>query len=40
MLQALSYRIKVSNERLVDVIQKGNVPKETVDEILKLIGGQ
>ena len=40
MLQALSYRIKVSNERLVDVIQKGNVPKDTVDEILKLIGGQ
>ncbi len=40
MLQALSYRIKISNERLVDVIQKGNVPKETVDDILKLIGGQ
>jgi CRP/FNR family transcriptional regulator, cyclic AMP receptor protein len=40
MLQALSYRIKVSNERLVDVIKKGNVSKETVDEILTLIGGQ
>ncbi len=40
MLQALSYRIKISNERLVDVIKKGNVPKETVDQILTLIGGQ
>jgi len=40
MLQALSYRIKISNERLVDVIKKGNVPKATVDEILTLIGGQ
>lgn len=40
MLQALSYRIKISNERLVDVIKKGNVPKETVDQILSLIGGQ
>jgi CRP-like cAMP-binding protein len=40
MLQALSYRIKISNERLVDVIKKGNVPKATVDQILTLIGGQ
>ena len=40
MLQALSYRIKISNERLIDVIKKGNVPKEKVDEILSLIGGQ
>ena len=40
MLKALSYRIKISNERLVDVIKKGNVPKETVDQILTLIGGQ
>lgn len=40
MLQALTYRIKISNERLVDVIKKGNVPKETVDQILSLIGGQ
>jgi CRP/FNR family transcriptional regulator, cyclic AMP receptor protein len=40
MLQALSYRIKISNERLFDVIKKGNVPKETVDQILTMIGGQ
>jgi CRP/FNR family cyclic AMP-dependent transcriptional regulator len=40
MLQTLSYRIKISNERLIDVIKKGNVPKETVDQILTMIGGQ
>lgn len=40
MLQALSYRIKISNQRLIDVIKKGNVPKETVDQILTMIGGQ
>jgi len=40
MLQALTYRIKISNERLFDVIKKGNVPKETVNEILTMIGGQ
>lgn len=40
MLQALSYRIKVSNERLIDVIKKGNIPRETVDQILSMIGGQ
>lgn len=40
MLQALSMRIKVSNERLLEVIQKGNIPKETVEEILQMMGGR
>lgn len=40
MLQALSMRIKVSNERLIEVIQKGNIPKETVEEILQMMGGR
>jgi CRP/FNR family cyclic AMP-dependent transcriptional regulator len=40
MLQTLSHRIKVSNDRLLAVITKGGVSKETVDEILALIGGQ
>lgn len=40
MLQALSLRIKVSNERLLEVIQKGNIPKETVDEILTMMAGR
>ena len=40
MLQALSLRIKVSNERLLEVIQKGNIPKETVEEILTMMAGR
>jgi CRP/FNR family cyclic AMP-dependent transcriptional regulator len=40
MLQTLAYRIKISNERLIDVIKKGNIPKEMVDQILTAIGGQ
>jgi CRP/FNR family cyclic AMP-dependent transcriptional regulator len=40
MLQALSLRIKVSNERLIEVIKKGNVPKETIEEILQMMGGR
>lgn len=40
MLQALSLRIKVSNERLIEVIQKGNIPKEMVEEILQMMGGR
>lgn len=40
MLQALSMRIKVSNERLIEVIQKGNIPKEMVEEILAMMGGR
>ncbi|MFP5386658.1 MAG: cyclic nucleotide-binding domain-containing protein [Bacteriovoracia bacterium] len=40
MLQALSLRIKVSNERLIEVIKKGNIPKEMVEEILQLMSGR
>lgn len=40
MLQALTYRIKISNERLFELIKKGNIPKDTVDQILTMIGGQ
>lgn len=40
MLQALSLRIKVSNERLLEVIQKGNIPKEKVEEILQMLSGR
>jgi CRP/FNR family cyclic AMP-dependent transcriptional regulator len=38
MLQALSMRIKVSNERLIHLIQKGNIPKNLLDEILLMMG--
>lgn len=40
MLQALSLRIKVSNERLIEVIQKGNVSKDLIEEILAMMGGR
>lgn len=40
MLQALSLRIKVSNERLLEVIQKGNLPKDKVEEILQMLSGK
>ncbi len=40
MLQALSLRIKVSNERLLEVIQKGNIPKDKVEEILQMLSGK
>lgn len=40
MLQALSFRIKVSNERLIDVVKRGNVDKKLVDEILAMMGGR
>jgi ribosomal protein S16 len=40
MLQALSLRIKVSNERLLEVIQKGNIPKDKVEEILQMLSGR
>lgn len=39
MLQSLSYRIKISNDRLIGVIQKGGISKEMVEDILKTIGG-
>jgi CRP-like cAMP-binding protein len=38
MLQALSMRIKVSNERLLHLIQKGNIPQDLVNEILQMMG--
>ncbi len=40
MLQALSLRIKVSNERLLDLIKQGKIPKDKVDEILAAISGR
>jgi CRP-like cAMP-binding protein len=40
MLQALSLRIKISNERIIDLIKQGNIPKEKVDEILAAISGR
>lgn len=40
MLQQLSQRIKVSNDRLFAVIQKGGVSKESAQEIFTAINGR
>lgn len=39
MLQTLSHRIKISNERLLTIIKKGDISKSIVDDVLKMIGG-
>jgi CRP/FNR family transcriptional regulator, cyclic AMP receptor protein len=40
MLQQLSQRIKVSNERLLTLIQKGNIPHEMAQEVLSSMMGR
>jgi CRP/FNR family cyclic AMP-dependent transcriptional regulator len=40
MLQQLSQRIKVSNERLLTLIQKGNIPFEMAQEVLNSMMGR
>lgn len=39
MLQQLSYRVKMSNDRLIEVMQKHKLPKEEIQTILKALGG-
>jgi CRP/FNR family cyclic AMP-dependent transcriptional regulator len=40
MLQQLSLRIKVSNDRTVEIINKFNLPKDEVQKILQALDGQ
>lgn len=40
MLQSLYLRIKVLNERLLELIQRGNLPKETIEKILTMMAGR
>ena len=40
MLQQLSQRIKVSNERILTLIQKGNIPHEMAQEVLSSMMGR
>lgn len=40
MLQQLSQRIKVSNERMLTLIQKGNIPHEMAQEVLSSMMGR
>ncbi len=40
MLQQLSHRIKVSNDRTMAIIQKFDLPKDEVQKILEALDGQ
>jgi len=39
MLQQLSYRVKMSNDRLLHVVEKHRLPVDEVQSILKILGG-
>ena len=39
MLQQLSYRVKMSNDRLLHVVEKHQMPVEEIQEILMILGG-
>ncbi len=39
MLQQLSFRVKLSNDRLLEVVQRNQLPLEDVQNVLKIIGG-
>jgi CRP/FNR family cyclic AMP-dependent transcriptional regulator len=39
MLQQLSYRVKMSNDRLLHVVEKNAMPVSEIQEILKILGG-
>jgi CRP/FNR family cyclic AMP-dependent transcriptional regulator len=39
MLQQLSYRVRVSNDRLMEVLKRNQIPLEEVQSILNILGG-
>jgi len=39
MLQQLSYRVKMSNDRLLELIDQHKIPVDEVQKLLKVIGG-
>jgi CRP-like cAMP-binding protein len=39
MLQQLSYRVKMSNDRLLEVVKRGQIPVDEVQTILRILGG-
>jgi CRP-like cAMP-binding protein len=39
MLQQLSYRVKMSNDRLLHVVEKHRLPIDEIQTILKILGG-
>ena len=40
MLQQMSLRIKVSNDRVLEIVNKFNLPKDEVQQLLNLLDGQ
>lgn len=40
MLQQMSYRVKVSNDRLLELVNEFKLPLEEVQKILKKLGGE
>jgi CRP/FNR family transcriptional regulator, cyclic AMP receptor protein len=40
MLQQMSLRIKVSNDRVLELVNKFNLPKDEVQKLLNLLDGQ
>jgi CRP-like cAMP-binding protein len=39
MIQQLSYRVKMTNDRLLELVQRHEIPMEDVQNLLKAIGG-
>jgi len=39
MLQQLSYRVKMSNDRLLELVNRHQIPVDEVQKLLKVIGG-
>lgn len=39
MLQQLSYRVKMSNDRLLEIVQRHKLPMSEVQEVLRVLGG-
>ncbi|NDG86143.1 MAG: cyclic nucleotide-binding protein [Proteobacteria bacterium] len=39
MLQQLSYRVKASNDRMLEVLKRNQLPIQEVQEVLRIIGG-
>ncbi len=39
MLQQLSFRVKMSNDRLLEVLKRNQIPMEEIQGILNLLGG-
>jgi CRP/FNR family cyclic AMP-dependent transcriptional regulator len=39
MLQQLSYRVKMSNDRLLEVMIRNNLPLAQIQDIMRLLGG-